>query len=100
MQREFKEVCRRDVLGYYARQPVLEHYEEAAKSASSLREKLEWDWDGSLRKSQPALNDLEVVKADVPLGQPGCFRNTFTKNSFHRQSPTCTFYRAVRVSTT
>ena len=31
MQREFKEVCRQDVLGYYARQPVLEHYEEAAR---------------------------------------------------------------------
>ena len=31
-------------------------YEHAAVAAASLRERLQWDWDGSLRRSQPRTN--------------------------------------------
>ena len=29
-------------------------YEAAASAAATLRERLEWDWDGNVRRSQPA----------------------------------------------
>ena len=42
----------------------------AVASARELRERLEWDWDGTLRKSQPQLDDLMVISADVPRTAP------------------------------
>jgi hypothetical protein len=49
-------------------------YEEAAAAALSLRERLEWDWDGSLRRSQPWLDEMAVVSADVPRTSPESVR--------------------------
>lgn len=45
-------------------------FEAASNSATSLRERLEYDWDGSLRRSDPQLDDLAVIAADVPRTLP------------------------------
>ena len=45
-------------------------YEAAASAAATLRERLEWDWDGNVRRSQPRLDELAVVTADVPRTLP------------------------------
>lgn len=45
-------------------------YAVAAAAAGVLRERLDWDWDGSLRRSQPRLDELAVVSADVPRTMP------------------------------
>ena len=42
----------------------------AAAAAGELRDRLAWDWDGSLRKAQPHLDDLMVISADVPRTAP------------------------------
>lgn len=49
-------------------------FERAAAAASSLRERLDWDWDGSLRRAQPRLDELAVVSADVPRTLPDAQR--------------------------
>lgn len=49
-------------------------FERASATARELRERLEWDWDGSLRKAQPQLDDLMVVTADVPRTMPDAQR--------------------------
>mmetsp|Transcript_40038 Transcript_40038/g.105849 ORF Transcript_40038/g.105849 Transcript_40038/m.105849 type:complete len:353 (+) Transcript_40038:143-1201(+) len=41
-------------------------FERAAAQSCRLREVLEFDWDGSRRKSEPLLEDLRTVSADVP----------------------------------
>lgn len=45
-------------------------YERAAAQAAEMRERLEWDWDGSLRRGNPRLEELAVVAADVPRTCP------------------------------
>ena len=45
-------------------------YERALQCASAMRERLEWDWDGSLRRNDPWLKELLVVAADVPRTLP------------------------------
>lgn len=45
-------------------------YVASAAAATLLREKLEWDWDGSLRRSDPQLDDLAVISADIPRTLP------------------------------
>ena len=45
-------------------------FERSADEASTLRERLDFDWNGDLRRAQPRLNELAVVTADVPRTSP------------------------------
>lgn len=50
-------------------------FECAVQEAATLRERIEFDWDGSLRKEQPLVDDLAVVSADVPRTCPDLQRS-------------------------
>jgi hypothetical protein len=60
-------------------------YLRAAAQAASLRDQLEWDWDGTVRKTQPHLEQLCVVSADVPRTMPELQRDG-TLNASELQS--------------
>jgi hypothetical protein len=45
-------------------------FEASQAAATKLRERLEFDWDGALRRADPQLDDLAVISADVPRTSP------------------------------